>query len=229
MPGDPLTRQALKEGLVDVALMFTTDPAIETARDSSSSTTTVGLQPAESITPLVRKEIVDRWGPGVVDVIDAVSARLTTECRPRSQRSVGPGRHQRRCSRRRMVGEVQTMTTDAESDPVTDTMVALADSTPHVPPTVRRTRRLRRPSGAPPPLPRHIGRSGRGWIVALIVLVVWMIVTVVSLRARRRHRPGRRRDPADDGPMAHGLAARRWPVPPTALRRDGRCSSSPSP
>jgi membrane-associated phospholipid phosphatase/tRNA A-37 threonylcarbamoyl transferase component Bud32 len=77
------------------------------------------------------------------------------------------------------------MTTDAESASATDTAVALADSAPHVPPSVRRTKRHRRPSGAPPPLPRRIGRSGRGWIVALVLLIVWMIVTGVSLRARR--------------------------------------------
>ncbi len=75
--GGPLTREALKDGLVDVALMFTTDPAItedgfvELADDR-------GLQPAESITPLVRTEIVDHWGAGVVAAINAVSARLTT-------------------------------------------------------------------------------------------------------------------------------------------------------
>jgi osmoprotectant transport system substrate-binding protein len=75
--GGPLTRQALREGVVDVALMFTTDPAIGSLGlvelDDDK-----GLQPAESITPLVRKEIVDRWGSDVVDVIDSVSARLTT-------------------------------------------------------------------------------------------------------------------------------------------------------
>jgi osmoprotectant transport system substrate-binding protein len=75
--GGPLTREALKDGLVDVALMFTTDPAIvddglvELDDDR-------GLQPAESITPLVRTEIVDHLGPAVVAVINAVSARLTT-------------------------------------------------------------------------------------------------------------------------------------------------------
>jgi osmoprotectant transport system substrate-binding protein len=75
--GGPLTREALKDGLVDVALMFTTDPAIvddglvELDDDR-------GLQPAESITPLVRTEVVDHLGPAVVAVINAVSARLTT-------------------------------------------------------------------------------------------------------------------------------------------------------
>jgi membrane-associated phospholipid phosphatase/tRNA A-37 threonylcarbamoyl transferase component Bud32 len=77
------------------------------------------------------------------------------------------------------------MTTSADSDPVVDRSDALLDSAAYVPPTVRRTRRLRRPSGAPPPLPRNIGRSGRGWIAALVVLIVWMIVTAASLRARR--------------------------------------------
>jgi osmoprotectant transport system substrate-binding protein len=75
--GGPLTRASLKEGLVDVALMFTTDPAIGNL-GLVELDDDLGMQPAESITPLVRKEIVDRWGPGVVDVIDSVSARLTT-------------------------------------------------------------------------------------------------------------------------------------------------------
>jgi osmoprotectant transport system substrate-binding protein len=76
--GGPLTRAALREGLVDVALMFTTDPAIGN-QGLVELDDDLGMQPAESITPLVRKEVVDRWGPGVVDVIDSVSARLTTD------------------------------------------------------------------------------------------------------------------------------------------------------
>jgi osmoprotectant transport system substrate-binding protein len=75
--GGPLTRSALREGLVDVALMFTTDPAISSL-GLVELVDDMGMQPAESITPLVRKEIVDRWGTDVVDVIDSVSALLTT-------------------------------------------------------------------------------------------------------------------------------------------------------
>ena len=37
-----------------------------------------GLQPAENITPLVRRELVDRWGQRLVDVVDGASAELTT-------------------------------------------------------------------------------------------------------------------------------------------------------
>jgi osmoprotectant transport system substrate-binding protein len=74
--GGPITRGALKEGIVDVALMFTTDPAI--ADDGLVQLDDDrGLEPAENITPLVRTEIVDRWGSDLVAVIDAVSARLT--------------------------------------------------------------------------------------------------------------------------------------------------------
>lgn len=76
--GGPLTHAALREGLVDVALLFTTDPAIAdnglVELDDDR-----GLQPAESITPLIRTEVVDTLGPDVVAVINAVSARLTTD------------------------------------------------------------------------------------------------------------------------------------------------------
>jgi tRNA A-37 threonylcarbamoyl transferase component Bud32/membrane-associated phospholipid phosphatase len=53
------------------------------------------------------------------------------------------------------------------------------------PDTVRRTRRRRRPSGAPPPLPRSIGFSGKGWLVALVWLLLWVVIAMVSERARR--------------------------------------------
>ena len=75
--GGPLTHQALLDGVVDIALLFTTDPLIGTA-DIVELTDDRGLQPAENITPLVRKELVDRWGHELVDVIDAASADLTT-------------------------------------------------------------------------------------------------------------------------------------------------------
>jgi membrane-associated phospholipid phosphatase len=54
-----------------------------------------------------------------------------------------------------------------------------------VPPTAKRTGRRRRPTGAPPPLPRSIGTSGKGWLAALLVLVVWLVVTLNSQWARR--------------------------------------------
>ena len=37
----------------------------------------LGLQPAENITPIVRREVTERWGDDLVETIDGVSARLT--------------------------------------------------------------------------------------------------------------------------------------------------------
>ncbi|HUP72929.1 MAG TPA: ABC transporter substrate-binding protein [Acidimicrobiales bacterium] len=76
--GGPLTHQALANGNVDIALLFTTDPAIDRERFVELEDDR-RLQPAESVTPLVRREVVDRWGPRVVQVIDAVSRELTTD------------------------------------------------------------------------------------------------------------------------------------------------------
>jgi membrane-associated phospholipid phosphatase len=55
----------------------------------------------------------------------------------------------------------------------------------YVPPTARWGRRRRRPTGAPPPLPRAIGATGKLWLAASIVLITWMVVTVHSSWARR--------------------------------------------
>ena len=76
--GGPVTRQALKDGYVDVALLFTTDPAID-RDDLVPLADDRGLQPAENIIPLVRTEVVDRYGLEFVNLVDEVSARLTTD------------------------------------------------------------------------------------------------------------------------------------------------------
>jgi osmoprotectant transport system substrate-binding protein len=76
--GGPLTHQALTEGFVDVALVFSTDPDIRSG-GLVGLEDDLGLQPAENVTPLVRTELVDRWGPPLVDLLDAVSARLSTD------------------------------------------------------------------------------------------------------------------------------------------------------
>ena len=57
--------------------MFSTDPQILTynlilLRDDQE------LQPRENIVPILREEVVDRHGRAVVDLLDAVSERLTT-------------------------------------------------------------------------------------------------------------------------------------------------------
>jgi osmoprotectant transport system substrate-binding protein len=75
--GGPLTRQALVNGNVDIALLFTTDPAIE-SDGLVELEDDLRLQPAENVTPIVRRELVERWGDDLVDVIDGVSGNLTT-------------------------------------------------------------------------------------------------------------------------------------------------------
>ena len=73
----PLIEQALRDGGIDVGLMFTSDAAMLSA-DFVELRDDRGLQPAENITPLVREETIDRWGDAFVDAVDAVSERLTT-------------------------------------------------------------------------------------------------------------------------------------------------------
>jgi osmoprotectant transport system substrate-binding protein len=76
--GGPLTRQALREGAVDMALLFTTDPAIE-SDDVVELVDDRNLRPAENVTPLVRTPVVERGGPKLVAAVDAVSRHLTTD------------------------------------------------------------------------------------------------------------------------------------------------------
>jgi osmoprotectant transport system substrate-binding protein len=75
--GGPLTLQALNAGDVDVALLFSTNPGIQ-ARHLVVLADDRGLQPAENITPLVRRDVVARYGAGLVAVLNRVSARLDT-------------------------------------------------------------------------------------------------------------------------------------------------------
>jgi osmoprotectant transport system substrate-binding protein len=75
--GGPLTLQALRSGGIDVALLFTTDPAI-----ASEGLVVLSddreLQPSENVTPLLRREVLLTHGSGVVHTLDALSALLTT-------------------------------------------------------------------------------------------------------------------------------------------------------
>jgi osmoprotectant transport system substrate-binding protein len=75
--GGPLTLQALDSGQIGVGLLFTTDPGIQ-ARHLVILADNRALQPAENITPLVRRNTVTRYGPRLLAALDAVSARLST-------------------------------------------------------------------------------------------------------------------------------------------------------
>jgi osmoprotectant transport system substrate-binding protein len=76
--GGPVTLQALLRGDVDVALLFTTDPSI-TQNGLIELVDDRHLQPAENVTPVVRTEVVERWGTRAVGALDEVSQALTTE------------------------------------------------------------------------------------------------------------------------------------------------------
>ena len=73
--GGPLTLQALTRGNIDVALLFSTDPSIS-ARHLVVLADDRRLQPAENITPLVSRDVVARYGAGLMAVLNTVSARL---------------------------------------------------------------------------------------------------------------------------------------------------------
>jgi osmoprotectant transport system substrate-binding protein len=75
--GGPLTLQALQEGDISVALLFSTDPAI-TADHLVVLADDRDLQPAENVVPLVRRDAVTRYGPRLLAALGTVSARLTT-------------------------------------------------------------------------------------------------------------------------------------------------------
>jgi osmoprotectant transport system substrate-binding protein len=75
--GGPLTVAALESGDVDVALLFSTDANIG-AKGFVSLEDDGDLQQNESITPVVRQEILDTF-PEIGDLLNSVSAVLDTE------------------------------------------------------------------------------------------------------------------------------------------------------
>lgn len=75
--GGPLTVAALESGDIDVGVLFTTDGVIA-AKGLVLLEDDQGLQPAENIVPAVRSEIVDAYGSDLVELLDGVSAAITT-------------------------------------------------------------------------------------------------------------------------------------------------------
>lgn len=67
---------ALVDGVVDAAVMFTSDGRLATG-DLVLLADDRGLQPSENLVPVVSARALDRHGPRLVEVLDAVSARLT--------------------------------------------------------------------------------------------------------------------------------------------------------
>lgn len=46
-------------------------------------------------------------------------------------------------------------------------------------------RRRRRPTGAPPPLPKQIGVTGKWWLIALAVFLLWLLIVILIPEIRR--------------------------------------------
>ncbi|CAN5724306.1 ABC transporter substrate-binding protein [soil metagenome] len=75
--GGPVTLSTLIAGEVDVALLFTTDPAIE-RHNLVLLEDDRRLQPAENVTPVIRSELIDEHGPDLASTINAVTRHLST-------------------------------------------------------------------------------------------------------------------------------------------------------
>jgi osmoprotectant transport system substrate-binding protein len=101
--GGPTTKQALRTGAVDVALLFSTDPDVE--GEFVALADDRGLQPAENVTPLVRTEVLERFGPALAERLDAVSGRLTTDVLRRLNGEVARGVSARRVAARWLTAE----------------------------------------------------------------------------------------------------------------------------
>jgi osmoprotectant transport system substrate-binding protein len=74
--GGPLTLAALQSGEIDVAVLFTGDRTV-IGTEAVFLTDDRGLQPAENLTPVVRRDVLEAFGPQLGRRIDRVSERLT--------------------------------------------------------------------------------------------------------------------------------------------------------
>jgi len=74
----PLTIGALEGDEIDVGLLFTTTPQVG-PKDFVLLADDKGLQPADNVVPVVRRDVLERHGDKLRQAADAVSALLTTE------------------------------------------------------------------------------------------------------------------------------------------------------
>jgi osmoprotectant transport system substrate-binding protein len=77
MPSRQVTAAALDTGEIHVGMIETTDASL-TGQDLVQLKDDRGLQPAENVVPVVRREVLDAYGPALGRLLDAVSAQLTT-------------------------------------------------------------------------------------------------------------------------------------------------------
>jgi osmoprotectant transport system substrate-binding protein len=79
MPSRDVTAAALETGEIDVGMIDTTHPSLlRPGLDLVQLVDDRRLQPADNVVPVLRREILDAYGPPLVRLLNAVSAQLTT-------------------------------------------------------------------------------------------------------------------------------------------------------
>ena len=78
-PSRDVTAAELKSGEIDVGMIDTTDPnLVQEGNDLVQLKDDRRLQPADNVVPVVRREVLDAYGPPLVRLVNSVSAPLTT-------------------------------------------------------------------------------------------------------------------------------------------------------
>jgi osmoprotectant transport system substrate-binding protein len=90
MPTRDVTAAELNSGEIDVGMLDTTNPHL-IGNDLVLLEDDQRLQPAENVVPVIRREILDLYGPALVSLVNSVSAQLTTTELTRLNRQVLEG------------------------------------------------------------------------------------------------------------------------------------------
>jgi osmoprotectant transport system substrate-binding protein len=90
MPTREVTAAELDSGEIDVGMLDTTNPHL-IGNDLVLLEDDRRLQPAENVVPVIRREILDVYGPALVSLVNSVSAQLTTPELTRLNRQVLEG------------------------------------------------------------------------------------------------------------------------------------------
>jgi osmoprotectant transport system substrate-binding protein len=93
MPSRAVTAAALGTGEIDVGMIDTTDPSLlRPGVDLVQLADDRRLQPADNVVPVLRRELLVAYGPRLVNLLNAVSAQLTTVELTRLNLQVADGR-----------------------------------------------------------------------------------------------------------------------------------------
>jgi osmoprotectant transport system substrate-binding protein len=92
MPSRAVTADALGTGEIDVGMIDTTAPdLLKPGADLVQLADDRRLQPADNVVPVIRREVVDAYGPPLARLLNAVSAQLTTQELTSLNRQVADG------------------------------------------------------------------------------------------------------------------------------------------